>query len=103
MVTEREGRVHETDALKSALRFVTQLNHRMPTSTARCSGWTFSRATPSSSTHSPWFTPCCKTMNKVMARLRSERLLRNHTSSAVLVHGRPQHTHGLAVAYSRTY
>lgn len=34
LVTEREGRVHETDALKSALRFVTQLDHRMMTSTA---------------------------------------------------------------------
>ncbi len=34
LVTEREGRVHETDALKSALRFVTQLDHRLMTSTA---------------------------------------------------------------------
>ena len=34
LVTEREGRVHETDALKTALRFVAQLDGRMMTSTA---------------------------------------------------------------------
>lgn len=35
LVTEREGRIHETDALKTALRFVTQLDQRlMMTSTA---------------------------------------------------------------------
>ncbi|MFT4243362.1 MAG: DUF3375 family protein [Acidovorax sp.] len=34
LVTEREGRVHETDALKTAMRFVAQLDHRMMTSTA---------------------------------------------------------------------
>lgn len=34
LVTEREGRVHETDALKTALRFVAQLDHRIMTSTA---------------------------------------------------------------------
>ena len=34
LVTEREGRVHETDALKTAMRFVTQLDHRMMSSTA---------------------------------------------------------------------
>ncbi|MGP1693234.1 MAG: DUF3375 family protein, partial [Giesbergeria sp.] len=34
LVTEREGRIHETDALKTALRFVAQLDHRLMTSTA---------------------------------------------------------------------
>ena len=34
LITEREGRIHETDALKTALRFVTQLDHRVMTSTA---------------------------------------------------------------------
>ena len=34
LVTEREGRVFETDALKTALRFVAQLDHRLMTSTA---------------------------------------------------------------------
>ena len=34
LVTEREGRIHETDALKTALRFVAQLAHRPMTSTA---------------------------------------------------------------------
>ena len=34
LITEREGRIHETDALKTALRFVAQLDHRMMTSTA---------------------------------------------------------------------
>lgn len=34
LVTEREGRVFETDALKTAMRFVAQLDHRMMTSTA---------------------------------------------------------------------
>lgn len=34
LVTEREGRVYETDALKTALRFVGQLDQRMMTSTA---------------------------------------------------------------------
>ncbi|RYF81301.1 MAG: DUF3375 domain-containing protein [Comamonadaceae bacterium] len=34
LVTEREGRLHETDALKTALRFVAQLDHRTMTSTA---------------------------------------------------------------------
>ena len=34
LVTEREGQVHETDALKTALRFVAQLDRRMMTSTA---------------------------------------------------------------------
>ncbi|MDZ7921416.1 DUF3375 domain-containing protein [Rhodoferax sp.] len=34
LVTEREGRIFETDALKTALRFVTQLDQRMMTSTA---------------------------------------------------------------------
>jgi polyhydroxyalkanoate synthesis regulator phasin len=34
LVTEREGRVHETDALKTALRFVSQLDQRLMTSTA---------------------------------------------------------------------
>jgi hypothetical protein len=34
LITEREGRVHETDALKTAMRFVTQLDHRMMSSTA---------------------------------------------------------------------
>jgi hypothetical protein len=34
LVTEREGRIHETDALKTALHFVAQLDGRMMTSTA---------------------------------------------------------------------
>lgn len=34
LVTERDGLIHETDALKSALRFVAQLDQRMMTSTA---------------------------------------------------------------------
>ena len=34
LVVEREGRVFETDALKTALRFITQLDGRMMTSTA---------------------------------------------------------------------
>ena len=34
VITEREGRLHETDALKTALGFVTQLDHRLMTSTA---------------------------------------------------------------------
>ena len=34
LITEREGRIHETDALKTALHFVAQLDHRMMTSTA---------------------------------------------------------------------
>ena len=34
LVTEREGRIHETDALKTALRFVAQLDQRVMTSTA---------------------------------------------------------------------
>ena len=34
LVTERDGLVHETDALKTALRFVSQLDGRMMTSTA---------------------------------------------------------------------
>ena len=34
LVTEREGRIFETDALKTALRFVAQLDHRLMTSTA---------------------------------------------------------------------
>lgn len=34
LVTEREGRIHETDALKTALRFVAQLDQRWMTSTA---------------------------------------------------------------------
>ena len=34
LVTEREGCVFETDALKTALRFVAQLDHRLMTSTA---------------------------------------------------------------------
>ncbi|WP_053843661.1 DUF3375 domain-containing protein [Paracidovorax avenae] len=34
LVTEREGRVFETDGLKTALRFVAQLDHRLMTSTA---------------------------------------------------------------------
>ncbi len=34
LITEREGLVHETDALKTALRFVSQLDSRMMTSTA---------------------------------------------------------------------
>ncbi|MDD2609019.1 MAG: DUF3375 domain-containing protein [Giesbergeria sp.] len=34
LVTEREGRVFETDALKTALRFVAQLDQRLMTSTA---------------------------------------------------------------------
>ena len=34
LITEREGRIHETDALKTALRFVAQLDQRMMTSTA---------------------------------------------------------------------
>ena len=34
LVTEREGRIHETDALKTALRFVSQLDQRLMTSTA---------------------------------------------------------------------
>ncbi len=34
LITEREGRIFETDALKTAMRFVTQLDHRMMTSTA---------------------------------------------------------------------
>ena len=34
LITEREGRVFETDALKTAMRFVAQLDHRMMTSTA---------------------------------------------------------------------
>ncbi len=34
LITEREGRIHETDALKTALRFVAQLDHRLMTSTA---------------------------------------------------------------------
>ncbi|MDD2713049.1 MAG: DUF3375 family protein, partial [Simplicispira sp.] len=34
LVTEREGRIHETDALKTALRFVSQLAYRPMTSTA---------------------------------------------------------------------
>lgn len=34
LVTEREGRIHETDALKTAMRFVAQLDSRMMTSTA---------------------------------------------------------------------
>ena len=34
VITEREGRLFETDALKSALGFVAQLDHRLMTSTA---------------------------------------------------------------------
>ena len=34
LVVEREGRVFETDALKTALRFIAQLDGRMMTSTA---------------------------------------------------------------------
>ena len=34
LVTEREGRIHETDALKTALRFVARLDQRVMTSTA---------------------------------------------------------------------
>ena len=34
VITEREGRLHETDALKKALGFVAQLDHRLMTSTA---------------------------------------------------------------------
>lgn len=34
LITEREGRIFETDALKTALRFVAQLDSRMMTSTA---------------------------------------------------------------------
>lgn len=34
LIVEREGRLHETDALKSALRFVSQLDARVMTSTA---------------------------------------------------------------------
>ena len=34
VITEREGRIHETDALKTALSFVAQLDHRLMTSTA---------------------------------------------------------------------
>ena len=34
LVVEREARVFETDALKTALRFITQLDGRMMTSTA---------------------------------------------------------------------
>ena len=34
VITEREGRIHETDALKTALGFVAQLDHRLMTSTA---------------------------------------------------------------------
>lgn len=34
LVTEREGCIHETDALKTAMRFVAQLDHRMMSSTA---------------------------------------------------------------------
>jgi hypothetical protein len=34
VITEREGRLHETDALKTALGFVAQLDHRLMTSTA---------------------------------------------------------------------
>lgn len=34
LITEREGRIFETDALKTALRFVAQLDQRMMTSTA---------------------------------------------------------------------
>ena len=34
LITEREGRVFETDALKTALRFAAQWDHRMMTSTA---------------------------------------------------------------------
>ena len=34
LITEREGRIHETDALKTALRFVAQLDSRLMTSTA---------------------------------------------------------------------
>ena len=34
LITEREGRIFETDALKTALRFVAQLDGRMMTSTA---------------------------------------------------------------------
>ena len=34
LVTEREGLIHETDALKTALRFVSQLDQRLMTSTA---------------------------------------------------------------------
>lgn len=34
LITEREGRIFETDALKTAMRFVAQLDQRMMTSTA---------------------------------------------------------------------
>ena len=56
LVVEREGRVFETDALKTALRFIAQLDGRMMTSPHRVWRWCSAKST----TWPPHSTPTRK-------------------------------------------